>query len=437
MTSHRSHVALALCAAALLFGTAEPGHSQQQAGPPANGNRPRVFFDCQGPNCNSDYFRTEIPWVTWVRDRTDAQVHVIVVSTGTGSGGRAYEMDFQGRNGLAGYTDHLVYTSVPTDTERETLDGMTYVLALGLARFANAAGYRGLVRLQGVSQNGTRPSAGLVSAEEVDDPWNLWSFRVGGSGNYEGESTSENLRLNSSASASRVTPTWKLNYNGRLNFQRQEYQRSDSTRLVVKRTDWNMDALTVYSLADRWSVGLSSNAARMTRFNQDFRLSVAPALEYSFFPYEEATRRALTAYYEIGPTYRNYMDETIFGEMDELRWEQSLQVRYSQREQWGDASVGIEGSHFLHDVDLHNVSLRGSVSVRVARGLSLDAEANVSWVKDQIYLSAEGESDEEILLRLRQRGTDFTYGGSLGFSFQFGSIFNNIVNNRFRRSFGG
>lgn len=436
MMHHRSHLATALCVAALLACGAVPSGAQQQ-GPPAATGRPRVFFDCQGPNCNSDYFRTEIPWVTWVRDRADAQVHVIVVSTGTGAGGRAYEMDFQGRNGLAGYADHLVYTSVPTDTDRETLDGLAHVLALGLARVANAGGYRGIVRLEGTSTDGSRPSAGLVSAEEVDDPWNLWSFRLGGSGNYEGESTSENLRLNSSASASRVTPTWKLSYNGRMNYQRQEYERSDSTRLVVIRTDWNVDALTVYSFADHASIGINSNVARMTRYNQDLRVSVAPAIEYSFFPYEEATRRSLTVYYEIGPTYRNYIEETIYEELEELRWEQSLQVRYSQREPWGDASVGLEGSHFLHDLDLHNVSLRGGLSVRVARGLSLDANANVSWVRDQVYLSAEDETDEQILLRLRQRSTDFTYGGSLGFSFQFGSIFNNIVNNRFRRSGGG
>ncbi len=436
MTSVRSLIRAAVAATALVCCLVEAAGAQQQ-GPPANGGRPRVFFDCQGPNCNSDYFRTEIPWVTWVRDPADAQVHVIVVSTSTGGGGRAYEMDFQGRNGLAGYSDHLVYTSQPTDTERETLDGMAHVLGLGLARVANAGGYRGIVRLEGVAQNGTRPSAGLVSAEEVQDPWNLWAFRLGGSGNYEGESTTENLRVNTSASASRVTPTWKLSYNGRVNFQRQDYELSDSTRLVVNRTDWNVDALSVYSFADRWSVGINANAARMTRYNQDFRASVAPAMEYSFFPYEEATRRSLTVYYEIGPTYRNYIAETIYEEMEELRWEESLQVRYSQREPWGDASVGLEGSHFLHDVNLYNVSLRGSLSVRVARGLSLDANANVSWVRDQLYLSAEDESDEEILLRLRQRGTDFTYGGSLGFSFQFGSIFNNVVNNRFRRSYRG
>ncbi len=421
--------------AALALCLAGPAHAQQAPAP--NGSRPRVYFDCQGPRCDLDYYRTEIAWVTWVRDAADAQVHVIVVSTDTGAGGRAYEMDFQGRNGFTAYRDHIVYSSAPTDTERETLDGMTHALGLGMARFANAAGFRGIVRLEGAGAGETELEAGLVSAEEVEDPWDLWAFRIGGNGNVEEEATTESLRLNGNVSASRVTPTWKLNYSGRVNLQRQEYERSDSTRLVVRRTDWNLDALMVYSVADHWSFGIHSTAARLTRYNQDLRANVVPAVEFSVFPYEEATRRSLTVYYEVGPAYRNYIDETIYDKMAETRWEQSVQVRYSQRETWGDASVALEGSHFLDDVDQHNVSLRGGLSLRITRGLSLDVNANASWVRDQIYLSAEGETDEEILLSLRQRSTDFTIGASVGFSYQFGSIFNNVVNNRFRRGFEG
>ena len=39
---------------------------------------------------------------------------------------------------------------------------------------------------------------------------------------------------------------------------------------------------------------------------------------------------------------------------------------------------------------------------------------------------------EEILLRLRQLATDYSYYTSVGFSYRFGSAFNNVVNPRFR-----
>jgi hypothetical protein len=78
----------------------------------------------------------------------------------------------------------------------------------------------------------------------------------------------------------------------------------------------------------------------------------------------------------------------------------------------------------------------GDIDFRIMRGFSVNASANIAWVDDQIYLSAKGTTDEEALLRLRQRATDFDYGFQLGFSIQFGSIFNNVVNNRFRRGRG-
>ena len=46
-------------------------------------------------------------------------------------------------------------------------------------------------------------------------------------------------------------------------------------------------------------------------------------------------------------------------------------------------------------------------------------------------ISREGLSDEDILLGRFERPTDMTYELSFGLSFEFGSIYNNVVNNRF------
>jgi len=40
-------------------------------------------------------------------------------------------------------------------------------------------------------------------------------------------------------------------------------------------------------------------------------------------------------------------------------------------------------------------------------------------------------SDEERLLELQTQQTDFEASLTFGFSYRFGSIFNNVVNNRF------
>ena len=92
----------------------------------------------------------------------------------------------------------------------------------------------------------------------------------------------------------------------------------------------------------------------------------------------------------------------------------------------------LQGSQFLHDTSLYNISLRGDIDYRVVRGFSINARGSIRRVEDQIYLSGKGVTDEEALLALRLRATSYDYNLRLGFSFQFGSLFNNVVNNRFR-----
>ena len=145
----------------------------------------------------------------------------------------------------------------------------------------------------------------------------------------------------------------------------------------------------------------------------------------------EATRRSLTAFYRIGPTHFEYDDSTAFGEIEETRFKQTLEIELSQRQPWGEASVSLAGASFLHDSDLYNISTRGNIEYRIFRGLSVNTRATIGWVRDQIYLSARGRSDEEALPNLIQGSQDFDYCISVGLTFQFGSVFNNVVNNRF------
>lgn len=439
--AQRSAGAAATALAALLAGGAlalagqePPGDDGRPGG--VDGGRPSVFFDCSGWRCNLNYFRTELPWVNWVRLREGADVHLIMTSQPTGAGGREYQLDFIGA-GTDGYEERLRFQTLPTDTEREALDGIAYTLGVGLLHFASAAGFEPLAEIAPASGRGVDPRDRVVAQEEVADPWNFWVFRLGGQAELDGEETRRTKRVNGSFSASRVTPTWKMNFRSNVRFNRREIDLTDDPTFIDQRTDWGLRHLVAYSLAQHWSVGVQGEVSRATRFNQEFRAEFTPALEYSFFPYEEATRRALTAFYKIGPAHRRYIERTVYDQARETRWEQSLEIELSQRQQWGDASLRILGSHFLHDTGLYNVSLRGDVEYRVARGLNFTAEGNISWVNDQIYLSGEGVTDAEALLDLQQRSQDFNYGVEIGFSFHFGSIYNNVVNNRFGGGGGG
>jgi len=430
-----------LTAITLLAGPDDRLSAQGQGG--VNGDRVSVFLDCASRFCDLTYFRTELPWVNWVRIPEGADVHLIMTSQATGSGGREYQFDFIG-NGDFGYEEQLAHQASPTDTDRETLDEIARTLGVGLLYFAatngfidSVDGFDEIVDVLDIDSEELDPGERVVTVQEVEDPWDFWVFRLGGRTELNGEQTRQTRRIDGNFSASRVTPTWKMNFRGNVNYNQREIDLADESTFTDSRTDWGFSHLIAYSLAEHWSVGVQGEMRRIVRFNQAFRAEMTPALEYSFFPYEEATRRALTVFYQIGPAYRSYLEETVFGQMEETRWEQSLEFELSQRQPWGDASISMTGSHFLHDIDLYNVRLGGDIDFRIARGVSINAEGNISWVNDQIYLSAEGATDAEALLNLQQRSQDFNYSLQLGFSFQFGSIYNNVVNNRFQGGGGG
>ena len=424
-------VALLAGIAVLTPGSSLEGQTPGEENGGDESGRPMVFWDCQGPQCNSTYYRTEIPWVNWVRDPQDAHLHVIMTSQNTGTGGREYRLDVMGREPYADYEDQTLYQALSTDTDRERLDGVTYALSVAFARFAQYAGFRDIVRFEPGGGGGALSSLGIVSSEEVQDPWGLWVFRVNGNGNFSGESAQANRRFQGGLSASRVTPTWKQRYRLFVNYNFLERELSDGELFVDTRTDWNANTTVVYSVAEHWSVGFTSRIGRDVRQNQRWTARLTPGLEYSFFPYEEATRRSLTAFYAIGPEHFDYFEETQDLLFEETRFQQRLSIDFSQRQTWGDAGISLEGSHYLHDVARNNLELRGDLSVRITRGLEADFGASYEFVADQLYLPLAELSDEEILTGVRRIATDKEYRVSFGLSYEFGSIFNNVVNNRF------
>ncbi len=130
------------------------------------------------------------------------------------------------------------------------------------------------------------------------------------------------------------------------------------------------------------------------------------------------------------------MEKTIFGKLADSPFEQELRLRGTMRQPWGEASVTGGTSHILDDFSKHNISLRGTLSFRLVRGLNFDVGGNVAWVTDQLHLSAGGITDEEALLNLRSRRSAVDKRINFGFSYQFGSIYNNTVNNRFTSGIG-
>ncbi len=65
------------------------------------------------------------------------------------------------------------------------------------------------------------------------------------------------------------------------------------------------------------------------------------------------------------------------------------------------------------------------------KGFSVGGSTGYSRIRDQFYLEKADASEEEILLRLRQLATGYSYSARISLTYSFGSLSNATVNPRF------
>jgi hypothetical protein len=417
-----------LITVAATSGTSQEATQQQQAA----GTALRVFLDCNA-DCDFDYLRREITFVNWVRDRRDAQVHVLVTTRDSG-GGEEWTFEFIGLENLAERGITLGYDTSDTDTEDEIREGYAQVLRIGLLNYI--VDTPAAERIEIIHEIAAAEQAELV-ATPADDPWDFWVFRAEFETELEGEQRQTENTLSGEFSANRTTEEWKIRSEVDARFSTEEFELSDG-RLVESDThDWGAFGQVVKSLGPHWGASIRGSLDSATFDNQDLAFSMAPGIEYNIYPYAESSRRQLTFTYEIGYTVVNYTEITIFEQTYETLYDQNLLVNYDVTQPWGEISLFSEAGNFLNHFSQYRVETGGDIEVRLIRGLSLNFEGEFSWVRDQRFLPLEDATDEEILLRQRALATDYEYQLSVSISYTFGSIFNNVVNPRFGGRRGG
>lgn len=428
---HAGACRLALAVATALFATAGAVHAQDPPPPQPRSDRPAVFLDCEG-FCDFDYLRRTIEFVDWVRERTVADLHVLVTEETTGAGGSSYTLYFLGQEEFAGRQDTLRFATLNTDTDDARRERLRQRLAQGLVAFAARTGVGPAIDID--FEGDAVPDA----TRQTRDPWNFWVFRTRVGGEIEGESLERQISVDGSISADRITEGSKIELGANIDYSEDRFEEEEDgeivNTIVSTSHDWSLDGLMVWSLGARGAVGFETELTSTTRLNQDMSFRLAPAFELSLYPYRESSRRQITALYSVGVVRYEYEEETLFEVMEETRIEQQFEIASAFRQPWGELDASIEWSNYMHDFALHRLDLRGGIDVNLFGGFSFDIRGNVARIKNQIYLPLDQDIPlEEILLRRRQLGTDFEYGIDVGISFTFGSVFNNVVNPRLRR----
>jgi hypothetical protein len=408
--------------------------SSQEAPPSTQPNTDlRVFFDC-GFGCDFDYIRTEVDFVDYVRNREDADVHVLISFQGTGSGGREYTIEFIGLGRYETVTDTLAYISARDDTDDVRREGLAAVLAVGLMRYIGATSLAPLMR---ISLDRSAASSNGTDIGPVSDPWNFWVFRVSADGELEGESQQEQSSVGLELSANRTTEAWKIDIGVQGDYNEERFEIDSVTTVHSLRRSYEANILAVKSIGPHLSIGAEGSIESSTFGNEELAIQVAPAIEYNVFPYSESTRRVFTIRYGVGIKRFDYQEETIYGETQETRAAHELSAGYNTRQPWGTTGMSLNFSQYLHDSQKYRVDVSGNADVRIFRGVTLNVRASYARVRDQLSIPVRGATQEEILLRQRELQTSYEFQTRIGITYRFGSIFNNVVNPRFRRGFGG
>ena len=411
--------------------------AQEPAPLPAQAGTLSVFLDCED-GCDSQYIRTEIAYVNWVRDRTAADVHVLITSQDAGGGGDQFTLAFIGQRAFAGRGDTLTYATNATTTDDEERQGLTRTLALGLVQFV--ARTPGAQSLRVSMRQGVGANAPGSQTSPSSDPWKAWVFEIDLSADFSGEQNYRNREVEGEVSANRTTAEWKVELESRYDYssERAIDQDFDSLGNMVqadtiydRQRSWGADLTVVKSLTNHWSTGIVSSVGSETFRNQKLRVEFAPAVEYNVFDYSEATRRYFAIQVGAGIDAFVYKDTTIFDKLRETFPVYIAATEYATRQPWGDSNVRLEHRGYMNDGSKQSTVLSGDLSVRLFRGFSVRFGGSYSWIHDQVYLP-KGERDQaDVLLRRRALLTGYEYNAFFGFTYTFGSIFNNVVNPRF------
>ena len=384
----------------------------------------RVFLDCN--RCDEDYMRREVTFIDYVRNREDADVHVLITTQDTGGGGVQFTLKFIGLAGFQGVEQTLTYNSPATATGDETRAGLLEVFKLGLVRYASESTAGERLR---VTYN--KPDDKTAAAAGRHDPWDYWVFRINVGGDFNGEQSSTSRAVRASCSANRTTDDWRLGFNANANYRDSTFVLEDASKILSVSRNTNVNGLAVKSLTPHWSFGVVGNVSSSTFQNYALNARIAAGPEYDIFPYSESTRRILTIQYTVGYDIAHYREITVYDKLRERLLDHRAETDLNFRQPWGSASVAFVFSQYLTQPSKYSLAAFGGGNIRIVKGLSFNAFGEFSRPHDQIFLPRGEASTEEILLRQRQLATGYQYFVNFGISYQFGSIFNNIVNPRF------
>ena len=379
----------------------------------------KTFLKC---SCDARYIQQKTLFIDYVRDQNLSDLDVFVFEIGNGSGGIEYTFNFYGKKEFNNREESVAVFLDPILTSNERREKLLNTYMLGLAFMLQNTTYEENFE---VSYN--MPEN--VLSTKTFDKWKNWVFEISGSFDYEDEKSINEKEYRLDFEVDRVTDLWRV----RSDFGFQNNVKTflgDEDNYNSVRDRIYFSGSVVKSISEHFSTGVFGSFQKDTFSNFKSFLNFSPALEYNIFPYREVLNREITFAYKIGYSNYDYIEETIYGYLNEKLFVQSLTLNLRYRKNWGGIYSYLSASQFLNGQKQNRLTFNNFINLRIIQGLALRVTGRFQLIRDQINLPKGEVSIEDLLLRQRQIATNFKNTISLGLSYTFGSIFNNIVNTR-------
>ena len=379
----------------------------------------KVFLSC---NCDDSYIKQNTLLLDYVRDRTLSDIEVFVFDISNASGGRNFTFEYKGKNDFQNKENKISTNITQNLTFNEAREVLLKIYKMGMVHFLQNTVFQNQVD---VSFNDQMD----IPQEMSFDQWKNWVFEISGSFNFENEESINEEEYNVGFDIDRVTEMWRV----RSYFRQRravKFYSGDEENYTSERNSTYFSGSLVKSISDHFSTGIFGSYQKDTFRNYESFFNFSPALEYNFIPYNEVLTREITLAYKLGYNFYEYLEETLYGFLHQKMFNQSLTLNLRFREKWGSIYSYMVASQFLDQPDQNRLTLNNNINLRIVRGLSLRISGSFQLIRDQINLPKGEASIEDLLLRQRQISTNYQNRISMGLSYTFGSIFNNIVNTR-------
>lgn len=386
-----------------------------------------VFVRCNS-RCYGDYLKTQITWVNAVQDQFVADVSLRINALETGGGGYEYQLIFEGNHAIKHLVDTINFNVNAINTDNEIREKLKDYVSFGLVRYALQL--EKINALKVISNDSLEQKEMGIGSNPVEDPYNAWVFNFNVNGYSNGQDTYRSTSMGGNLSASQNKETHKIRIGSYYN---NNIQRFNYMGFKDKFSRENYSGYLSYAktITPHWSFGTFHMYSHSDFENIENSFSHNVAFEYNIFDFKESQTKQLTISSYIGSQYNHYQDTTIYLKTKEWRPSGQLNVNGSFNQTWGSFGIGVNTQFFLDNVAQNTTNVNLELNARIYKGLSINFYGYYSLIRNQIYLPKQDASLNEVLLQQQAVATNYSYYYSVGLSYRFGSIFNNVVNTRF------